>query len=288
MRCEKTPEELDVVRQAHVQEGVAFTTFLYWISEEGWKGSHTEYSAAQYLESLRQQCPNYQSPSFPTISAMGLSGAIIHYVPKEHSACSVEAGPYLIDAGGQYYWGTTDMTRSLWLGPNTPDSLYQEDYTEVLQGHIDVAMSIFPEGTLGSALDTIARSPLWKAKKNYAHSTGHGVGVFSNVHEGPINLSSKCKTELKSGMICSNEPGMYRLDRWGIRLENLCVVSGKEWLGLHTISLAPFQRCLIQPEILGKERISWLNAYHKQVFNTLKPYLLPKVCQWLFEQTREF
>ncbi|ETZ05073.1 M24 family metallopeptidase [Holospora undulata] len=286
-RCIKTNEELEATRQAHIFEGVAFTRFLYWLETQKIERTYTEYSAALQLEEFRKKSASYQGPSFPTISASGPSGAMIHYVPKPHDQTYIQNGPYLIDAGGQYHWGTTDMTRSMWLGPNSPDSLYQEDYTQVLQAHIDVAMAIFPKGTFGSVLDTLARNVLWKAHKDYGHSTGHGVGVFSNVHEGPIQLSSGSKIVLEPNMICSNEPGYYRQGLWGIRLENLFHVKEDHpgWLKWNVLSLAPFQRRLIQKNILGQERIAWLNAYHEQVFTTLCPYLSKKESAWLQIET---
>ena len=183
-RCIKTQEELDAIRQAHILEGVAFIRFLYWIETQGVTGNFTEYDASVQLEIFRRDSPYYQGPSFPTISAAGPFGAMIHYIPLPEGKNYIQNGPYLIDAGGQYYWGTTDMMRSVWLGLETPDSLYQEDYTQVLQGHIDVAMGTFPKGTNGCVLDTLARNALWGAHKNYEHATGHGVGIFSNVHEG--------------------------------------------------------------------------------------------------------
>ena len=288
MRCIKTKEELNAIHQAHISEGIAFTRFLHWLTKNFGNKTCKEYTATLQLEAFRRESPNYQGPSFPTISAWGPSGAMIHYIPKPETQKDIQDGAYLIDAGGQYYWGTTDMTRSLWLGHHTPDPLYQEDYTQVLQGHIDVAMGTFPKGTPGSVLDSLARQALWKNHKDYGHATGHGVGLFSNVHEGPIQLSSASKTALEPGIVCSNEPGYYRQGFWGIRLENLFCVEMDQysWLTLKTLSLAPFQPTLIQPKVLGSARIAWLNAYHQQVFDTLSPYLSSEVTVWLYTQTR--
>ena len=289
-RCIKTQEELTALRQAHITEGVAFTRFLHWLTTHPIPGTCKEYNATLQLEAFRRESPDYQGPSFPTISAAGPSGAMIHYIPKPETQNDIQSGPYLIDAGGHYYWGTTDMTRSVWLGLDAPDPLYQEDYTQVLQGHIDVAMGIFPKGTPGSVLDALARKELWQNHKNYGHATGHGVGMFSNVHEGPIQLSSGSETSLEPGMVCSNEPGYYRQGFWGIRLENLFFVETDHhsWLKLRILSLAPFQPSLIQPNLLGSARISWLNAYHQQVFDTLSPYLSSEVTLWLHTQTRPY
>ncbi|ETZ07672.1 putative Xaa-Pro aminopeptidase P [Holospora obtusa F1] len=286
-RCIKTNEELEAMRQVHVTEGIAFTRFLYWIEINAVNEYCKEYDAVLKLEAFRKQFSCYQGPSFPTISASGASGAMIHYVPKPYDQMHIQDGPYLIDAGGQYYWGTTDMTRSLWLGNKIPDPVYQEDFTQVLKGHIDVAMSQFPVGTLGSALDVIARRSLWQGHKDYGHSTGHGVGIFSNVHEGPVQLSSKTTVPLEPGMVCSNEPGYYRNGLWGIRLENLFYVKENHcgWLCLDILSLAPFQRCLIQPKILGKKRVLWINHYHQHVLSTLGPYLSKDEYSWLKTQT---
>lgn len=286
-RCHKTPQELEAMQQAHVWEGVAFTSLLYTLIHEGWRQNITEYDVTTQLEALRKQCPHYQGPSFPTISAMGASGAIIHYAPTSLDAGAISSGPYLIDAGGQYHWGTTDMTRSVWLGGLKVDPLYQEDYTAVLKGHIDVAMQVFPQNTRPSCLDMLARAPLWKQHKDYAHSTGHGVGCFSNVHEGPTVINKQGSTPLAAGMVCSNEPGMYRRDRWGIRLENVYYVEQDEvqWLRFQPLSLAPFQRRLIQPDRLGAECLVWLNTYHQRVFHALEALLEPPVRAWLQAET---
>ena len=291
-RCRKTAQELEAIQGAHIWEGAAFTTLLYRLIQAYWKQELSEWDIVLQLELLRAQCPYYEGPSFPTISAMGASGAMIHYVPKPCDARTITHGPYLIDAGGQYRWSTTDMTRSVWLGDREVDPLYQEDYTAVLKGHIDVALQIFPKNTRAACLDVVARSALWRECKNYEHSTGHGVGCFSNVHEGPIALSQNSASVLEPGMVCSNEPGMYRKNHWGIRLENVyCIEAHSQqagWMNLRYLSLAPFQRALIQPDKLGSERLQWLNTYHQYIFETLADLVEPSVREWLRSETAPF
>jgi Xaa-Pro aminopeptidase len=286
-RCHKTPQELESIQRAHVWEGAAFTTLLYTLMQQGPLEGITECDVIDQLEMLRKKCAYYQGPSFPTISAMGPSGALIHYSPKSSTARTLTSGAYLIDAGGQYHWGTTDMTRSIWLGDLKVDPLYQEDYTAVLKGHIDVAMQVFPHNTRSSCFDALARAPLWRQYKDYRHSTGHGIGCFSNVHEGPFAISKNSSDLLAAGVVCSNEPGMYRHQCWGIRLENVCCVEEDQaqWLRFRSLSLAPFQRALIQPQDLGSERLAWLDTYHQRVFDTLGPLVEPPVRAWLKAET---
>lgn len=286
----KNPVEIDGMREAHLEDGVVMEQFLYWVENNA--GRINEWDAACYLGSLRARVPGYRGDSFETISAYGEGAALPHYVtPKEGSALLEPHGLYLSDSGGQYLFGTTDITRTVPLGRLTP--LETEDYTLVLKGHIDLAMAVFPAGTAGCQIDALAREPLWKARRNFGHGTGHGVGFFLGVHEGPQDIRQNFNSQpLLPGMIISDEPGIYREGMHGVRHENLLLVRGigdnefGSWLGFETLTLCHFDTSCLDASLLAPEEIDWLNAYNKRVYETLAPRLPAEVAEWLRGKTR--
>lgn len=294
-RSIKNEWETHHMTHAHIQDGIALCSFLYWMDTQTKLNKHTEWSVSQQLEKIRQKSESYQRPSFQTIAAYGPNGAMIHYHPEQHDARTLGVGLFLLDSGGQYHFGTTDVTRTFWLSDKSKSlssiSLYTRKlYTAVLQGHIQAASLIFPYGTTGAQLDGIARSFLWQMGKDYAHSTGHGVGCYLNVHESPPAISSTSCHRLEPGMIFSIEPGFYR-DGWGgIRLENLYTVSpmpqNPTLLSLIPLTLAPFDTKLILEQELTLPQLKWLNAYHEKVRTTLSPFLESATQQWLHDATR--
>ena len=289
MKAVKNTVETDGMREAHLEDGVVMEKFLYWLS--GHAGQVDEWEAAQYLGSLRAAVPGYRGDSFETISAYGPSAALPHYVtPREGSALVEAHGLYLVDSGGQYLFGTTDITRTVPMGPCT--ALEVEDYTLVLKGHIDLAMALFPRGTAGCQIDALAREPLWKAKRNFGHGTGHGVGFFLNVHEGPQDIRQNFNSQpLLPGMICSDEPGIYREGMHGVRHENLVLcrpVGDNEfgsWLGWETLTLCHFDTSCLDVSLLTEEERAWLNNYNEHVYSELSPRLPSDVAEWLRGKT---
>lgn len=285
----KNSVEIDGMREAHLEDGVVMEQFLYWVENNA--GRINEWDAACYLGSLRARVPGYRGDSFETISAYGEGAALPHYVtPKEGSALLEPHGLYLSDSGGQYLFGTTDITRTVPLGRLTP--LETEDYTLVLKGHIDLAMAVFPAGTAGCQIDALAREPLWKARRNFGHGTGHGVGFFLGVHEGPQDIRQNFNSQpLLPGMIISDEPGIYREGMHGVRHENLLLVRGigdnefGSWLGFETLTLCHFDTSCLDASLLAPEEIDWLNAYNKRVYETLAPRLPAEVAAWLRGKT---
>ncbi|MBR1886891.1 MAG: aminopeptidase P family protein [Bacteroidales bacterium] len=285
----KNSVEIDGMREAHLEDGVVMEQFLYWVENNA--GRINEWDAACYLGSLRARVPGYRGDSFETISAYGEGAALPHYVtPKEGSALLEPHGLYLSDSGGQYLFGTTDITRTVPLGRLTP--LETEDYTLVLKGHIDLAMAVFPAGTAGCQIDALAREPLWKARRNFGHGTGHGVGFFLGVHEGPQDIRQNFNSQpLLPGMVVSCEPGIYREGMHGVRHENLLLVRGigdnefGSWLGFDTLTLCHFDTSCLDASLLATEEIDWLNAYNKRVYETLAPRLPAEVAEWLKNKT---
>lgn len=285
----KNSVEIDGMREAHLEDGVVMEQFLYWVENNA--GRINEWDAACYLGSLRARVPGYRGDSFETISAYGEGAALPHYVtPKEGSALLEPHGLYLSDSGGQYLFGTTDITRTVPLGRLTP--LETEDYTLVLKGHIDLAMAVFPAGTAGCQIDALAREPLWKARRNFGHGTGHGVGFFLGVHEGPQDIRQNFNSQpLLPGMVVSCEPGIYREGMHGVRHENLLLVRGigdnefGSWLGFETLTLCHFDTSCLDASLLAPEEIDWLNAYNKRVYETLAPRLPAEVAAWLKNKT---
>ena len=288
----KNAVEQEGSRQAHQRDGVALTRFLYWLYQEVPKGNVDEISAAEKLLSFRQQQDFFQGPSFGTISGYESNGAIVHYQvsPKTNRPLGQES-LYLVDSGGQYLDGTTDVTRTCCFGEPTEEQ--KDRFTRVLKGHITLGMVRFPEETTGGHLDVLARQYLWADGVDYAHGTGHGVGSFLSVHEGPQNISPRgFHTPFYPGMIASNEPGYYKDGAFGIRIENLILVKEdmrpgdeKKMMFFETLTLAPIQRNLIQKEMMTPVELDWLNAYHKRVFETLSPFLTKEEKAWLRTET---
>ena len=284
----KNATEIQGMRDIHVEDGLAMERFLYWLEKSVKGGSKVdEWDAARKLGALRAEIPGYRGDSFETISAYGEGAALPHYITPHRGASVLEPrGLYLVDSGGQYMNGTTDITRTVPLGPCT--MLEKEDYTLVLKGHIDLAMAVFPRGTAGCQIDALARSPLWRARRSFGHGTGHGVGFFLGVHEGPQDIRQNFnRTPIIPGMITSNEPGIYREGMHGVRHENLvlCVEDGRnefgDWLRFETLTLCHFDTSAIIVDLLGRDEIEWLNAYNARVFSTLSPMLSPEEAEWL-------
>lgn len=288
----KNQAEIAGMKRAHLQDGIAMEKFLYWLEKTvNADKIITEWQAATKLGALRAANPDYIGDSFETISAVGKGAALPHYITPRTNAPEIEAhGLYLCDSGGQYSCGTTDITRTVPLGPCT--ALEQEDYTLVLKGHIDLAKAIFPEGTAGCQLDVLARNPLWQCKRNFGHGTGHGVGFYLGVHEGPQDIRQNFnKQPILPGMITSDEPGIYREGMHGVRHENLilCVEAGRNdfgsWLKFEPLTLCHFDTSILRTELLSDDEIAWLNDYNASVFRTLSPMLPADVKDWLREKT---
>ena len=284
----KNPTEIEGMRDIHVEDGLAMERFLYWLDKSVNGGSNVdEWDAACKLGSFRAQIEGYRGDSFETISAYGEGAALPHYItPREGAPVLEPRGLYLVDSGGQYMNGTTDITRTVPLGPCT--MLEKEDYTLVLKGHINLAMAVVPRGTAGCQLDALARSPLWRARRNFGHGTGHGVGFFLGVHEGPQDIRQNFnRVPILPGMITSNEPGLYREGMHGVRHENLvlCVEDSRnefgDWLRFETITLCHFDTSAIIVDLLNRDEIAWLNEYNARVYKTLSPMLSPDEAEWL-------
>ncbi len=295
-RAIKNPAEVAGHRAAQLRDGVAMVRFLHWLDQHAPKGSVTELGAARHLHALRQDGGHLRDLSFDTISGAGPNGAIVHYGVTEQTNRHLEpSSVYLVDSGGQYPDGTTDITRTVWIsGPQPAPCAIKSQFTRVLKGHIALDQAVFPVGTTGGQLDVLARLPLWQAGLDYAHGTGHGVGSFLSVHEGPQRIAkpglapSGASQPLLAGMILSNEPGYYKAGHYGIRIENLMLVVRREmehaegeWLGFETLTLAPIDRNLLDLALLSDEERGWWNGYHRQVWQALHP-LLDQECQnWL-------
>ncbi len=289
----KNPVEIAGMREAHLRDGLAMERFLYWLEKSVEGGREiSEWDAAVRLGQLRADQPGYRGDSFQTISAYGPGAALPHYItPHEYAPVLREGGLYLCDSGGQYDCGTTDITRTVPLGRIS--ALEREDYTLVLKGHIDLAMAVFPEGTPGCRLDVLAREPLWKSRRNFGHGTGHGVGWFLGVHEGPQDIRQNLNpTPLQAGMINSDEPGIYREGRYGVRHENLllCVEAGESsfgrWLAFEPLTLCHFETGALELPLLDRAEIAWLNDYHERVYRSLSPRLPDEIAGWLRDKTR--
>lgn len=284
MKAKKNAVEIQGAIKAHIRDGVAMTRYLAAILEQGAAAKHTEISSSDLLEKIRSTGAHFRGLSFDTISGAGGNGAIVHYRSTEKSDQPLLSGPvYLIDSGAQYLDGTTDITRT--VAVDTPSEEMKENNTRVLKGHIQVAMAVFPAGTTGNVLDEKARAPLKEAGLDYAHGTGHGVGSYLSVHEGPCGISPLATTvPLEPGMIISNEPGYYKEGEYGIRIENLVTVidtgkkdaEGRALLGFETLTLAPIDRNLIEPSLLSDDELKWLNDYHARVRQEILPLLTEK------------
>jgi len=283
----KNAAEIAGSRNAHLRDGAAVVRFLAWFDKAIAKDTVDEIAAVTALEKFRSDSNELKEISFPTISGSGANGAIVHYRVTQASNRAIVPGElFLIDSGGQYADGTTDITRTIATG--TPTQEMRERFTLVLKGMIAISRATFPRGTRGIDLDPFARRALWAHGLNYDHGTGHGVGSYLCVHEGPQSISKAGQAELKPGMICSNEPGYYKAGAYGIRIENLVVVTEPEdiggdlpVMGFDTLTLAPIDRRLIVPEMLDTAERDWLDAYHKRVATTLSPLLDPEPRRWL-------
>lgn len=285
----KNTAEIDGTRRAHERDGVAVTRFLRWLDTEAQSGEITEIDAALKLEAFRDELDGLRDLSFQTISGAGPNGALPHYRVSTASNRKLEKGTlYLVDSGGQYLDGTTDVTRTVPIGEPSADMC--RHYTLVLQGHISLATARFPEGTTGTHLDTLARDALWRAGLDFDHGTGHGVGVYLGVHEGPQRIAKGWNaTPLMPGMIVSNEPGFYKDGAYGIRIENLQYVTGpapihggeRDMLGFECLTFAPLSRDLIDTALLSPGEHAWIDAYHRRVLEIIGPDLEDEDAAWL-------
>ena len=292
----KNPVEIEGARKAHVRDGAALTRFLSWMAREAPNGHLTEIEASQALEGYRRKEGSLTDLSFDSISGAAPHAALPHYRVTTSSNRKINNNEiYLIDSGGQYPDGTTDVTRTMIVG--TPTAEMKDRFTRVLKGHIALATMRFPEGTTGAALDAHARKFLWDVGCDYDHGTGHGVGSYLSVHEGPQNISKRPVLQaLKPGMICSNEPGYYKEGEYGIRIENLIVVTDakpvpggdpeRKFMEFETITLAPIDVDLVEPGLMTEDERTWFNAYHKRVRETLSPLVDDETRTWLATATR--
>ena len=286
LKAVKNDVEIRGTRTAHQRDAVALARFLAWIDREAPKGTLTEIDAVEALETFRRETSALKDVSFPTIAGTGPNGAIVHYrVTRKSNRRIVPGDLLLVDSGAQYEDGTTDVTRTIAIG--TPTDEMRDRFTRVLRGHIAIARAVFPDGTTGAQLDTLARQFLWQAGVDFEHGTGHGVGSYLSVHEGPARISKLGTTPLKRGMILSNEPGYYKANSFGIRIENLELVTAVDIPGaekpmnaFETLTLAPIDRRLIDRRISKKE-VMWLNDYHARVRREVRPHLDEATKVWL-------
>ncbi len=291
MKACKNSVEIAGARAAHLRDGVAVVQFLAWFEPLAKRGKLTEIDAVKALEHFRRNSGKLKDVSFPTISGAGPHAAIVHYRVTQASNRSIGPGLFLLDSGAQYEDGTTDITRTLAIGKPTPEM--RDRFTRVLKGHIAIATSVFPKGVSGAQLDSFARRSLWEAGLDYEHGTGHGVGSYLSVHEGPQRIAKLGTTPLEEGMIVSNEPGYYKARHWGIRIENLVLVQSRKvkgaerpLLGFDTLTLAPIDRRLIDLALLSDAELVWLDAYHARVRKLLSPALDKNLKAWLADATR--
>ncbi len=289
LRIVKNAVEVIGAVSAHIRDGVALTRFLCWLANHPSLESLTEIKAADRLEAFRSEGTHFRGLSFSTISAVGSHGAIVHYHPLPETDRPLQQQTlYLFDSGAQYLDGTTDVTRTIAFGTPTPEQRHH--FTLVLKGHIALARARFPYGTTGGQLDVLARQYLWQEGLDYAHGTGHGVGSYLSVHEGPQRISGNgFQQKLLPGMILSNEPGYYKEDAYGIRIESLVLVrecrSLGRWLEFSTLTLAPIDRCLVESSLLTLEERNWLNTYHQRVYDVLASWLNEENRRWLASAT---
>jgi Xaa-Pro aminopeptidase len=291
MKAAKNGVELEGARTAHLRDGAAVARFLAWFDAEAPKGKITEIDAAEALETFRRETGELKDISFPTIAGAGPNSAIPHYRVSEATNRPVTRGVFLVDSGGQYEDGTTDITRTIAVA--RPSATMRDRFTRVLKGHIAIARAIFPKGASGAQIDALARQSLWAAGLDFDHGVGHGVGSYLSVHEGPQRIAKTGVTPLAPGMIISNEPGYYAAGRFGIRIENLVVVEERKiagaeraMFGFETITLAPIDARLIAPKLLTLEEIAWLDAYHARVRKALAPLVDRATRAWLKNATR--
>lgn len=289
----KNSTELQGIRAAHVRDGVAMVRFLAWIDREAPKGGLDEIAVTRKLEEFRRDTGALRDISFDTIAGAGPNAAIPHYHVSTASNRKVELnGILLVDSGAQYEDGTTDITRTMIVGTPTDEMI--DRFTRVLIGHIRLSLARFPKGTSGAHLDVLAREKLWEAGLDFDHGTGHGVGHYLSVHEGPARIAKTGHVPLEPGMLMSNEPGFYKAGAWGIRIENLVVVTAPEaidggerpMLGFETVTLCPIDRRLIRPALMTERELAWLDAYHAEVRDKLLPLLHDEADRaWLVEAT---
>jgi Xaa-Pro aminopeptidase len=286
--CKNAVEQAGA-RAAHLRDAVAMVNFLSWATERLHTGEETEMSAAAHLLACREAGALFKGESFPAITGAGEHGAIIHYRVSPESNRQIKPNEiYLIDSGGQYLDGTTDITRTLWTGPGEAPRGAKDHVTRVLAGMIALSQAVFPEGVAGAHLDALARGALWQAGLDYDHGTGHGVGSFLSVHEGPAGIARQAKpVPLQAGMILSNEPGYYLPGAYGIRMENLVLVQpasfegARKFLRFETLTLVPFDRALIDVAVLSPAALGWLNDYHARVWREVGPLVDGAVRDWL-------
>ena len=293
-KARKTPVELKGIRAAHRRDGAALSRFLAWLAGTAPAGGVTEILAAERLEGLRREDKHFRGLSFPTISGAGANGAIVHYRVTEKTNRDLEPGSlYLVDSGAQYLDGTTDVTRTVAIGEPTDEM--RDRFTRVLKGHIAIAMARFPKGTTGSQLDTLARRALWEVGLDYDHGTGHGVGAYLCVHEGPQRVAKQPnRVALEPGMVVSNEPGYYKTGAYGIRIENLVTVTPaeapegaeKDLLGFETLTLVPIDVTLVEASLVTGAERAWLDTYHARVRKALTPLVDADTARWLETATR--
>jgi Xaa-Pro aminopeptidase len=288
----KNPVELQGMRNCHTRDGAAIATFLAWLDANVTSGKVTELDVEQKLAACRTAGEHYRGPSFDTIAGAGEHGAIVHYRATTESNRTLKSGElFLLDSGGQYLDGTTDVTRTLVIGTATDEM--RDRFTRVLRGHIALARIRFPSGITGAELDVLARQYLWSIGLDYNHGTGHGVGSFLGVHEGPQSISRRSTVPLKPGMVVSNEPGFYKAGHFGIRIENLQAVvsvtntmSEKPILGFETLTLVPIDTRVIEMNLMTADDIAWLNTYHTKTRETLLPMVDTTTAKWLLAATK--
>jgi Xaa-Pro aminopeptidase len=291
MKARKNARELAGVKAAHLRDGVALAHFLAWFDREAPKGRLSEIDAATALEEFRRETGKLRDISFPTIAAFGVHAASPHYRVTRASNAKIGRGLFLIDSGAQYEDGTTDVTRTVAVG--RPQAEMRDRFTRVLKGHIAISRLVFPAGTSGAQIDAFARQYLWAAGLDFDHGTGHGVGAYLSVHEGPQRISKLGHVALEPGMILSNEPGYYKAGEYGIRIENLVVVAPRkmqgaerDMLGFDVLTLAPIDLSLVQPNLLTADERKWLDAYHRDVRAILSSRLPLDLRRWLKNATR--
>jgi Xaa-Pro aminopeptidase len=291
MKAAKNKAEVAGARAAHRRDGVALARFLAWFDAEAPRGRLTEIAAVEALESFRRATGVLEDISFPTIAAAGPNSAMPHYRVSSASNRKIERGVFLIDSGGQYEDGTTDVTRTIAVG--RPTNMMRDRFTRVLKGHIAVSQAVFPRGTSGAQIDVLARSALWEVGLDFDHGAGHGVGSYLSVHEGPQRISKTGTAALAPGMILSNEPGYYAAGAFGVRTENLMVVEPREirgaerqMLGFETLTLAPIDLRLVDWKLMDEREIKWVDAYHAQVRKMLSPLVDTTTRRWLNDVTQ--
>ena len=289
----KNKKEIEGFRRAFIEDGVALENFLYWLETSVQGGARiTEWEASEKLTSLRAQIEGYCGNSFENISAYGPNAALPHYsTPRTGSAEIKPRGLYLVDSGGQYLFGTTDTTRTVPMGRCTRQE--KEDYTLVLKGMIDLTLAVFPEGTAGCQIDALARRPLWATRRSFGHGTGHGIGFYLGVHEGPQSIRQNFNPQpMLPGMVTSNEPGLYREGKHGVRHENvvLCREEGRSefgtFLSFETLTCCHIDTSIVVKKLLNESEWDWLKAYNRVVYRILKPRLAPEVAKWLKKKCR--